>query len=159
MNYVAIAVGAILVMVLGAIWFHPKVMGTSWAKGAGMSVEEMNELNPMAMIGSLLAAAVLSYALARYAGHTEEGMSQFVHGLYHGFMPAAMFVAPVLLSKGLFEKKSIGWIISGIVYWVLAITLVLVVKRPVYQRKKFNKSNFLQVILTIQKLYLSIATH
>jgi len=105
MNYVAIIVGAILVMVLGFIWFHPKVMGKSWMKGAGLTEEDLNEFNPLTMVGALLAAGVISFALSRYSGHTEEGMSQFVHGLYHGFMPAITFVAPVLLSKGLFEKK------------------------------------------------------
>ena len=54
MNYVAIVVGAISVMVLGAIWYHPKVLGNTWMKGAGLTEAEMNEVNPMAMIGALL---------------------------------------------------------------------------------------------------------
>ncbi len=124
MNYVAIIVGALLVMVLGFVWFHPKVLGTSWMKGAGLTEDDLKEANPVVMIGALLMAGVLSYALSRYAGHTEEGMSQFVHGMYHGFIPAIFYVAPVLVSKGLFEKKDLGWILSGAAYWVLAITLV-----------------------------------
>ena len=124
MNYVAMLVGAISVMVLGAIWFHPKVMGTSWMKGAGLSEEDVNETNPMTYVGALLMAGVIAWAMSRYAGHTEEGMNQFVHGMYHGFMPAIMYVAPVLVSKGLFEKKSLPWILSGAVYWVLALSIV-----------------------------------
>lgn len=124
MNYVAIIAGAISVMVMGFIWFHPKVMGTSWMKGAGLTEEDMNEMNPVTMIGALLMAGVLAYALSRYAGHTEEGMNQFVHGMYHGFMPAILYVAPVIVSKGLFEKKDMGWILSGAAYWVLTISLV-----------------------------------
>lgn len=124
MNYVAILVGALIPMVMGAIYFHPKVMGTSWGKGAGLSEEDMNEMNPVTMIGALLMAAVISYALSKYASHTEEGMSQFVHGMYHGFMPAILYVAPVIVSKSLFEKKSLGWILSITAYWVLTITLM-----------------------------------
>lgn len=124
MNYVAIAVGAIAVMVLGAIWFHPKVLGTTWAKGAGLTEAQMNEFNPMTMVGALLMAGVISWAMSRYATHTEPGMSQFVHGMFHGFMPAIMYVAPVLVSKSLFEKKSLGWILQTVVYWVIALTLV-----------------------------------
>lgn len=124
MNYVAILVGALSVMVLGFIWFHPKVLGNTWMKGAGLKEEDMKEANPVTMVGALLMALVISWAMSRYATHTEEGMSQFVHGMYHGFMPAIMFVAPVLVSKGLFEKKSLGWILIGAAYWVLAITLV-----------------------------------
>ncbi|MFK8102134.1 MAG: DUF1761 domain-containing protein [Saprospiraceae bacterium] len=124
MNYVAIIAGAISVMVLGMIWFHPKTFGEAWRKGAGLSEDELNSFDPMAIIGGLLMACVIAWASSRYAGHTEEGMSQFVHGMYHGFMPAIMYVAPVLVSKGLFEKKSLGWILMGTVYWVLAISVV-----------------------------------
>lgn len=124
MNYVAILVGALSVMALGFVWFHPKVLGETWMKGAGLTEEDMKSANPMTMIGALLMALVISWAMSRYATHTEEGMSQFVHGMYHGFMPAIMFVAPVLVSKGLFEKKNLGWILVGAAYWVLAITLV-----------------------------------
>ncbi len=124
MNYVAIIAGAISVMVLGFVWFHPKVLGQGWMKGAGLTEEDMKSTDPISMIGALLMAGVIAYAMSRYASHTEEGMSQFVHGMYHGFMTAIMYVAPVLVSKGLFEKKSISWILSGAAYWVLAITLV-----------------------------------
>lgn len=124
MNYVAIGVGALAVMVLGIIWYHPKVLGTTWMKGAGLTEEDLKEVNPLTMIGALLMAGVIAYATSRYAGHTEPGMSQFVHGMFHGFMPAIMYVAPVLVSKGLFEKKNFGWILIGVAYWVLAITLV-----------------------------------
>ena len=88
MNYVAIIAGAISIMLLGWIWFNPKVMGKSWMAEAGVTEEDMKGGNPMIMVGALLMAGVLAWALSRYAGHTEEGMSQFVHGMYHGFMPA-----------------------------------------------------------------------
>ena len=123
MSYVAIIAGALSIMVLGWIWFHPGVFGKSWMTGAGLSEEEMKSPSPMIMVGALLMAGVLAFALSRYANHTEEGMSQFVHGMYHGFMPALLYVAPAMVSKGLFEQKSIGWILTGAVYWVLAITL------------------------------------
>lgn len=124
MSYVAILVGALSIMGLGFAWFHPKVLGQSWMRGAGLTEQDMKEANPMVMLGALLMAGVIAYALSRYAGHTEEGMNQFVHGMYHGFMPAILYVAPVLVSKGLFEKKDISWILTGAAYWVIAITLV-----------------------------------
>ncbi len=124
MSYVAILAGAIMVMILGWIWFHPKVLGQSWMRGAGLTEADMKDANPIMMVGALLMAGVIAWSISRYASHTEPGMSQFVHGMFHGFMPAITLVAPVLVSKGLFEKKDIGWILSGAAYWVLAITLV-----------------------------------
>jgi len=124
MNYVAIIVGAILVMVLGMVSFHPKAFGQVWMRGAGLTEADMKNTNPVVMIGAFLMAVVIAWAMSRYAGHTEPGMSQFVHGMYHGFMPAIMYVAPVLVSKGLFEKKSLSFILIGVAYWVVALTLV-----------------------------------
>ena len=124
MNYIAIAAGAVTLMVLGAVWYHPKVLGKTWMKGAGLTEAELNQVNPVALIGGLLMACVLSWATARYAYHEEEGMSEFLHGMFHGFMPAITYVAPVLVSKGLFEKKDLGWILTGVVYWVLTISIV-----------------------------------
>lgn len=124
MNYLAILLGALSVMVLGAIWFHPKVMGKSWMAGAGVTEEEVNKTSPLIYVGALLMSGIIAWAMSRYAGHTEEGMSQFVHGMYHGSMTALMFVAPVLVSKGLFELKPLSWIITGAIYWIIALTLV-----------------------------------
>lgn len=123
MTYVAILVGAILIMILGMIWFHPKTLGKPWMEGVGLTEEEVNKPDPKALIGGFLMAIVIAYSLSRYAGHTEEGMAQFVHGLYHGVMPAILYVAPVIISKSLFEKKSIGWILISAGYWVAAISL------------------------------------
>lgn len=124
MEYVAIIVGAFSVMALGFVWFHPKVFGISWMAGAGLTEEEVNDANPAIMVGALAMALVIAWAMSRYAGHTEEGMNQFVHGMYHGLMPALMYVAPVLVSKSLFEKKSLMWILITTSYWVLALTIV-----------------------------------
>ncbi len=124
MGYLAILAGTFLVMFLGWLWFHPKVMGKAWMEGAGLTDKDMENPNPLIIVGALLMAAVVSYAMSRYAGHTEEGMHQFVHGMYHGFMPAILYVAPVLVSKSLFEQKSLSFILITVSYWVLAFTLM-----------------------------------
>ena len=123
MDYVAIIAGAFAVMALGFAWFHPALFGKSWMRGAGLTEEDMKGGNPLVMVGALLMAAVIAYAFSRYV-HPEPGMHQFVHGGFHGLMNGLLYVAPVLISKGLFEKKDLGWILLGTAYWVLAIALV-----------------------------------
>ncbi len=124
MNILAIVLGALVVMVSGMVWFHPKVFGKGWMTELGLTEEDVNKVNPVVMVGALLMAGVVAYAMSRYAGHTEEGMHQFVHGMYHGFMPAILYVAPVLVSKSLFEQKSLPWILTVVAYWVVTLTLV-----------------------------------
>lgn len=124
MNYVAIAVGAIIPMIMGMIWYHPKVLGTVWMKELGFTEEDAKMDNPLLMVGALALAGVISYAMSRYAGHTEEGMHQFVHGMFHGLMPALYYVVPVLGSKAIFEKNSMKSFLIAAVYWTLTLTLM-----------------------------------
>lgn len=119
-----IAAGAIVPMILGFIWYHPKVFGNVWAEGAGLSEDDLKGGNPMMMVGALVLATVVSYGMSRYAGHTEEGMSQFVHGMFHGVMPALLIAVPVLASNSIFEQKSIKHILINAAYWTLALALV-----------------------------------
>jgi len=76
------------------------------------------------MIVALLMAALLSYSISRFAGHPEDKLNEFMHGMYHGFLPAIYYVVPILVSKALFEKKNVSWILISTIYWVLAMMLV-----------------------------------
>ncbi len=124
MNYIAILAGAISVMILGWIWFHPKVFGLPWMKGVGLTEEDTKSANPITMIVGFLMALGLSYSISRFAGHPEDELNEFMHGMYHGFLPAIHFVVPILISKAVFEKKKASWILISTVYWVLAMMLV-----------------------------------
>lgn len=37
MNFVAIIVAALVPMIIGFIWYHPKVFGNTWMQVAGMT--------------------------------------------------------------------------------------------------------------------------
>jgi len=44
-NFLAILVAALVPMVMGFIWYNPKVMGTAWMNAAGLSREKIKESN------------------------------------------------------------------------------------------------------------------
>lgn len=124
MKWVAIAVGAIIPMIMGYIWYHGKVFGEPWRKAVGMSQDEMDNPNPMIFLGALLMAALMSYNFSRYAGHTEPGMAQFVHGMFHGVMPAIFLAVPVLVSNALFERKSVKHILINAAFWIVTLAIM-----------------------------------
>ena len=64
MNFLVIAIAAIVPLVTGFIWYHPKVFGTAWMNSAGLSMEQMKEFNMIKVFSltyllSLMAAMVL----------------------------------------------------------------------------------------------------
>lgn len=71
-NYVAVVVSAIVLMVLGAVWYAPPVFGTAWMRLIGRKSEDMEKGTlPQAYAMMFVSALVLSFALAhvlRWAG-------------------------------------------------------------------------------------------
>ena len=103
--YLAIVLGGLVPMVLGFVWYHPKVFGGAWMKSLGMTEESMKEGNMAMTMGlSTLIAIVIAWRMNGYASHTEPGMSQFVHGFYHGAYSMGLPAALVLISNSLFQR-------------------------------------------------------
>jgi len=64
MNWIVILLTALVPMVMGFIWYHPKVVGTAWMKAAGMTEEKMKGANMGAIFGlSFLFSVMLAMAL------------------------------------------------------------------------------------------------
>lgn len=51
-NFLAVLVAALVPMVIGFIWYNPKVLGTAWMNAAGITEEKMKGAN-MALIFGL----------------------------------------------------------------------------------------------------------
>lgn len=43
MNFIAIFAASLIPMVMGFIWYHPKVLGTVWMKASGLTEEKTKE--------------------------------------------------------------------------------------------------------------------
>ncbi len=51
-NWIILLIASVIPMILGFIWYHPKVFGTAWMKTSGVDQEKMKGAN-MGMIFSL----------------------------------------------------------------------------------------------------------
>lgn len=51
-NWYAVLVSSLIPMVVGAVWYHPKVMGNAWMKASGTTQEQIEGSN-MALIFGL----------------------------------------------------------------------------------------------------------
>src|SRR5690606_25174383 len=111
-NFLAILVAAIVPLVMGFIWYHPKSFGNAWMRESGLTAESLKGGNMAVIFGltfvfSFLIAFVLQYltihqtgALGMIGGDVfnakpsyaafmaDYGMAfrTFKHGALHGFM-------------------------------------------------------------------------
>lgn len=65
-NFLIMLAAALIPMVIGSIWYNPKVLGTAWMKAADMTEEKIKGANMAVIFGLAYVFSVL-IALALYA--------------------------------------------------------------------------------------------
>lgn len=147
-NYLAILVAAIVPIILGFIWYNPKVFGTAWMRAAEMTEEKMKGANMAVIFGvSLLLSALLAFftiflvvhevgVYGMTEGQMEGATTQafmeewagkyrsFKHGALHGGMAGIFMVLPIIGINALFERKSFKYILINAGYWIVVLAIM-----------------------------------
>ena len=67
MNWLAMGLAAASSLLIGFIWYHPKVFGTAWMKSIGVTREESEKnFNMLAMFGGTFLLALLATMPLQY---------------------------------------------------------------------------------------------
>lgn len=120
-------VAALVPMILGMVWFHPKVFGNAWMKGANLKPEDGQATNmPLLMGVGFIMALIISSFLKSYAIFHEgtPADATFAHGAFHGVLLGAMLGIPTLVSATIWERKSLTYYLIQIAYWLVTFALM-----------------------------------
>ncbi len=149
-NFLALIAAAVSALVVGFIWYNPKVFGTAWMKASGMTEEKMKGGNMVAIFGlTLLFAFFLAFglqfltihqfgALGMIGGNPATALPSytafmsdygdayrtFKHGALHGFMAGLFFALPIIGTNALFERKSGKYIFINTGYWIVTLMIM-----------------------------------
>ncbi|MEN3323789.1 DUF1761 domain-containing protein [Mariniflexile soesokkakense] len=150
LNLGAILVAAVSALVVGFIWYHPKVFGNAWMQAAEMTEEKMKGANMAKIFGlALFFAFLLATALPGIVVHQmgalslvggnsasalpsyeafmldySESFRTFRHGLFHGVLTGVFIALPILGTNALFERKSAKYILINAGYWIVTLGLM-----------------------------------
>lgn len=148
MNFIAILVAAVSTMVIGMIWYHPKVFGNAWMKEIGMTEEQAKTGNMLKIFGfaflfsfliafSLPPAVIHEFGAAQlnggdvtnpayleYVAACGEKFRSFKHGALHGGMLGVFFAFPMIGMNALFEHRSFKYIFIHAGYWIVSLTIM-----------------------------------
>ena len=149
LNPIAILLAAVSALVVGFIWYNPKVFGNAWMKAAGMTDEQIKGGNMAKIFGmALLFAFLLAMAMPAMVIHQmgafslaqgELGMLQsydaflndygdafrtFKHGAFHGVLAGIFIALPILGTNALFERKSAKYILINSGYWIVTLAVM-----------------------------------
>ena len=149
-NLMSIPIAAVSALVIGAIWYNPKVFGNSWMRASGMTEEKMKSGKMGVIFGlSLVFAAMLSTVLMQLTNHQMGALSlvggdaanalpsyeafmadygtayrDFGHGALHGFLFGLFGALPIIGTIALFERKSAKYIFINSGYWIVTLTVM-----------------------------------
>lgn len=147
LNPIAMLAAAVSALVVGFIWYNPKVFGNAWMKAAGMTDEQVKGGNMLKIFGlALLFAFLLSTALPGIVIHQmgvfslvggdpsvalpsyEAFMSDysgdfrtFKHGALHGVLTGVFIALPIIGTNALFERKNAKYIFINSGYWIVTL--------------------------------------
>jgi hypothetical protein len=97
-NYLAVFVAAIVHLVLGLIWFQPKLFGNAWASYTGKTLDPAVRWLPAGVIGHLLMSLVLAVIINLARAKTIGA------GAVMGLLVLVGFIIPLECGELIWEK-------------------------------------------------------
>lgn len=151
-NFYAILVSSLVSLLVGFIWYNPKVFGTIWMKETGMTEEKaknanmakifgltifyslmlsfimpaltIHQLGALGMIGGPDMVLTAKPSYAAFMSDYGDKFRTFQHGALHGFMSGLFLALPMVAINALFEQKSWRYICVTAGYWTVVMTII-----------------------------------
>ena len=149
-NWVSLLLAALSTLVVGFIWYNPKVFGTIWMKESGMTEEKMKGANMVLIFGmSFFYAFLISFvlqtvvihqygALGMVGGDTAKALPSynsfmsdygtafrtFKHGAFHGFFIGLFLALPLIGTNALYERRSFKYVVVTGGFWIGCCTIM-----------------------------------
>lgn len=149
-NWIALLLAALSTLVVGFIWYNPKVFGNVWMKEVGLTEENMKGANMIKIFGlSIVYAFLISFVLQMSVIHqfgalgmvggdpskalpsydvfmTDYGTAfrTFKHGALHGFMTGLFMIFPVIGTSALYEKRSFKYVMISSGFWIVSFMIM-----------------------------------
>jgi hypothetical protein len=150
-NFLALILAAFSTLVIGGIWYNPKVFGTIWMRETGTKMEEnfsktkMFGMFAMAVFYAFLISFLLQVivihqygALGMVGGDPSKALPSynafmadygtnfrtFKHGMLHGTIAGLFFALPVVGTGAIFERRSWKYVLISGGYWVVCCMIM-----------------------------------
>ena len=152
MNWIAILVSALATLIVGFVWYHPKVFGTAWMKETGLTEAQLAKGNMLKIFGltfvfslflviTEMTVTIHQFGAMGMIGGPDKindslpsfkafmidygtSFRTFKHGALHGFISGLFFAFPIVAINGLFERKSWKYIFINAGYWLVTLTIM-----------------------------------
>lgn len=151
--WLTMAISALVPLIFGFIWYHPKVFGTAWLNAGKYDAVKMKEGFNMPLVFALtyVFGFFISVILSGIAIHQMGFFSMlqknftdpavqadfgammakyggdfrtFKHGMLHGGITGIGFALPIVAICGMFERKTAKHILINAGYWFFTLMIM-----------------------------------
>jgi hypothetical protein len=124
MNHWAILVSALILWVLGAVWYSPALFAKPWMALLGIVPDKSKKGNGMilGMISSFIGDLILSLVLAHivmWSGADSCGWGAFI-----GFLVWLGFIAAPNFPQGIYESRPFKLFLINSGYWLVGLVII-----------------------------------
>ena len=149
-NFLALIAAAVSALVIGFVWYNPKVFGAAWMKAADMTEEKvkggnMAKIFALALFFAFLLAFALQFitihqtgAMGMVGGDPSQALPSydafmadygtafrtFKHGALHGTIAGIFIALPIIGTNALFERKGAKYILVNSGYWIVTLAIM-----------------------------------
>ena len=151
-NPYSVLVAALVTLLVGFVWYNPKVFGTIWMNETGMTDEKAKQGNMLKIFGltifySLMLAFIMPSLVihqmgalgmvggpgladtakpsyAAFLADYGDAFRTFKHGALHGFFSGLFIALPITAINSLFEHRSWKYILINAGYWIVSLTVM-----------------------------------
>ena len=125
LNYLAIVVGVVINMVLGALWYSPVLLGKSWMAAAGITAEDIEARKGEQYRGyavAVVVSIVLVFVLALLTRNL--GIDEPLDGLVLGLVAGIGLVAFSQAPNYSFEGRPLRLFLINLGYSVVGFAII-----------------------------------
>lgn len=131
-NWLAIVVATFVPMIVGFLYYNPKVLGGAWMRANGFSMDSMkNPPKPVMYVVALLLSFLLAFwmrinvtAPGQQTAPDGHSYVTFQHGIAHGIFITVTVLLPVLGTLSIFERRGWNWVFVNLGYWVITLSIM-----------------------------------
>ncbi len=151
-NFPIILLAAFSSLIVGFVWYNPKVFGSIWMRETGIVMDGsekkgmvkmllfnfiysvfiamslhpivIHQMGAISMVGGPM---MVEKALPSYANFINDygtAFRTFKHGALHGFFTGLFFIFPLIGITSLYEKRSFKYVILTAGYWSVSLMIM-----------------------------------
>lgn len=122
LNWLAVVAAALSTFLLGGLWYSPGLFGKAWQKETGLSDDELKQGNMAKVFGlTFVWSLVMSVNLALFLNAPS---TDATWGMTAGFLAGFGWVATGIFVIGLFERRSMRYMLIHGGYMTVALTIM-----------------------------------